>query len=201
MRKGRGAVSTTKTIHREIVMQINLMRTRKRRAISLILSATILIVFLNSAKAAAITIVALGASSTEGWGIGQQAAYPALIEARLKARGYDAHVINAGAPLMSTSGMLANLNPTVPNGTTVVLLDTVPASDRVNGLSEAQSKANINSIVSSLRARNIKTIIVDLVPLFSKGIVQPDGHLSAQGHQAAATMLLPRIIAAIGRRP
>jgi acyl-CoA thioesterase I len=174
---------------------------RKRRAISLIFSMTILIAFLTSGRAVAITIVAIGASSTGGWGVGQQAAFPALIEARLKARGYNAHVINAGGLLTSTSVMLANLNTTVPNGTSLVLLDTAPLSDRINGLSEAQSKENINSIVSYLRARNIKTIIVDLAPLASMGFVQLDGvHPSAQGHEAEATMLLPRIIATIGRR-
>ena len=172
----------------------------KWRTVSLSLSTIILIAFLNSARAAATTIVALGASSTGGWGVGQQAAYPALIEARLHARGYDAHVINAGGLLTSTSVMLANLNTTVPNGTSIVLLDTAPLSDRINGLSEAQSKENINSIISCLRARNIKTIIVDL-PLVSEGFVQLDGiHPSAQGHEAAATNLLPRVIAAIGRQ-
>jgi len=171
---------------------------RKRRTILLILSTTILIAFLNSARAAAITIVALGASSTGGFGVGQQAAYPALIEARLRARGYDAHVINAGGILTSTTVMLADLDTTVPNGTSVVLLDTASTSDRMNGLSEAQSKENIDSIISCLRARNIKTIIVDL-PLASKGFVQWDGiHPSARGHEAAATTLFPRIIAAIG---
>jgi acyl-CoA thioesterase I len=183
-------------------MQINFMKSREWRAILLILSATIFIAFLGSAKATAITIVALGASSTEGWGVGQQSAYPALIEARLKARGYDVHVINAGSPLNSTAGMLANLDTTVPNGTSLVLIDTVPLNSRINGLTPAQSKANIDSIISRLRARKIKTIVVDLIPIFSKGFIQPDGlHLSAQGHEATATMLLPRVVAAIGRRP
>jgi acyl-CoA thioesterase I len=174
--------------------------SRKSRAFSVILSTTILIAFLNSARAAAVTIVALGASSTGGWGVGQQAAYPALIEESLKARGYDAHVINAGGLLTSTSVMLANLNTTVPNGTSVVLLDTAPLSDRINGLSRAQSKENVSSIISYLRARNIEIIMVD-VPSVSEGFVQLDGvHPSAQGHETAAMNLLPRVMAAIGRR-
>ena len=96
--------------------------------------------------------------------------------------------------------MLANLNTTVPNGTSVVLLDTARLSDRINGLSEAESQENIKSIVRRLRARNIQTVIVDL-PLVSEGFVQLDGvHPSALGHELAAANLLPRIFAAIGRR-
>ena len=56
-----------------------------------------------------VKIVALGASNTEGWGVSPSEAYPARLQALLKARGIDATVINAGIAGDTTGGMMARL--------------------------------------------------------------------------------------------
>jgi acyl-CoA thioesterase-1 len=95
--------------------------------------------------------------------------------------------------------MLARLNTTVPNGTRLVIIDQTTA-DPIYGVSQAQSAANFRAMVISLRSRNIKTVLADLRPIYSRGLVQPDRiHLSARGHYAAAAMLLPQVIAAISK--
>jgi acyl-CoA thioesterase-1 len=55
---------------------------------------------------AARTIVAMGDSLTEGWGVEEELAYPARLEARLRSAGYDVRVINAGVSGETSSGAL-----------------------------------------------------------------------------------------------
>ena len=59
-----------------------------------------------AADAAPLRIVAIGASNTHGWYVGNRGAYPALLQALLKAKGIDAQVTNAGVPFDTTAGML-----------------------------------------------------------------------------------------------
>ena len=71
----------------------------------------------HGVAAAPLKIAAIGASNTAGWGVGSQKAFPAQLEALLKARGYDAHVVNAGVSGSTTSGMLGRIDSAVPAGT------------------------------------------------------------------------------------
>jgi len=57
-----------------------------------------------------VTIVALGASNTEGWRVFASEAYRAKLQAVLNARGIDATAMNAGIPSDATGGMLARLD-------------------------------------------------------------------------------------------
>lgn len=54
-----------------------------------------------------VTIVALGASNTEGWGVLASEAYPAKLRTLLNARGIDATVKNAGIAGDTTGWQLA----------------------------------------------------------------------------------------------
>ena len=67
-------------------------------------------------------VVCLGASNTAGKGVSQQEAYPAQLEAMLRARHYDGRVANAGVSGDTTWGMLNRLDAAVPDGTRVVIL-------------------------------------------------------------------------------
>jgi len=147
------------------------------------------------AAAAPLNIVALGASNTSGWGVGSQSAYPALLEAMLKAKGYDAHVINQGQSFDTTAGMLRRMDSAVPRNTSVVILNPGGNDLRFFG-TEEQRAANIGAIMSRLRARNIKVIAFEnsIVP---SNLYQWDGiHFKTEGHNVVATYLLPRVIAA-----
>ena len=58
------------------------------------------------ASAEAATIVALGASNTYGKGVARNQAYPAQLEAILRAKGSNVRVVNAGINGDTTEGML-----------------------------------------------------------------------------------------------
>jgi acyl-CoA thioesterase-1 len=158
------------------------------------------------ADAATVNIVALGASQTYGKGTGAHAggvpqarAYPAQLEALLRAKGIDAQVKNAGIPGDTTGGMLARLNSAVPNGTQIVILQT-GGNDARQGVG-AEAGGNTAQIVGKLKARGIKVILFDRPSAYArKSMRDPDGqHYNAQGHAAIAAGLLPQVIAAIGR--
>src|ERR1700722_13988262 len=78
--------------------------------------------FLAMTTADAATIVALGASNTAGKGVSSSEAYPAQLEAILRARGLSVTVVNAGISGDTTEGMLGRLDQAVPDGTSAVIL-------------------------------------------------------------------------------
>ena len=59
--------------------------------------------------ASAATVVALGASNTYGKGVARNQAFPAQLEAILRAKGLNCHVVNAGISGDTTRGLRTRL--------------------------------------------------------------------------------------------
>ena len=152
---------------------------------------------LSFGSAHAATIVALGASNTFGKGVAREQAYPAQLEAILRARGHDARVINAGVNGETTGEMLRRLDQAVPNGTSVVILQP-GGNDRRKG-AEAERAGNISQIRNKLEGRGIRVVILENNML--RGLPhQPDGqHLTPEGYRALAQSLAARVTSAMGR--
>ena len=166
---------------------------------SLLIAVALLAIAANLTSAAAAQIVAFGASNTAGYGVGSDQAWPARLEAMLRASGYQASVANAGISGDTTVGMLERLDAAVPEGTQLVILAIFPYNDAGKGISAAEHEANIQKIVGRLRARGIRTI--SAIPYVSGLPTQSDRiHLTAEAHAALAARLLPHVIAAIGSR-
>lgn len=147
------------------------------------------------AAAAPLKIVAIGASNTSGWGVGEQAAYPARLQALLRARGINAQVINAGVPFETTSGMLARIDTAVPKGTHLVIIQPGGNDLRFLGSRERRT-ANINAMVAKLRKRGIRSIVFD--PVFPSEYYSWDRiHFNAEAHGRIAQTLAPQVAAAL----
>jgi acyl-CoA thioesterase-1 len=143
-------------------------------------------------------IVAIGASNTHGWYVGNHGAYPAQLQALLRAKGIDAQVTNAGVPFDTTAMMLRRIDKDVPNGTELVILQPGGNDLRFLG-SKQQRAANIAEMERRLRARSIKLVLYDdEIPLryYTIDFI----HLTREGHAMIAAALLPRVIALIERR-
>jgi len=150
----------------------------------------------TDAYAQSATIVAFGASNTRGKGVSPSQAWPAHLDALLRARGVNASVINAGIDGDTSCGMLARMDSAVPPGTRVVILQPSGHNDRRKGCSGLQ--ANVARMKSRLAARMISVIHMDFIGRLKRRYEQPDGiHLSAEGHVKAAAMILPQVLAAI----
>jgi acyl-CoA thioesterase-1 len=153
-----------------------------------------------------VNIVALGPSNTYGHGIGKHSggvssrteAYPAQLEAMLRAKGYDAHVTNAGIPGDTTAGMLARLDRDTPAGTQIVII--MPGGNDVRkGGTKAEAQQNVARMKQILAHRGIRVIVLDHV---GRGVPpsarSPDGmHFNAHGYHVIAARVLPQVIADI----
>jgi acyl-CoA thioesterase-1 len=163
-----------------------------------------LVTFAPAAEAAHVTIVALGASNTYGQGRGRtnggvspSQAWPAQLQALLRARGLDATVKNEGVPGDTTGGMLARLNSAVPDGPALVILQP-GGNDRRRGQGGARA-GNIADVKSRLAARHIKVLVLGhMGQIAGRATRDPDGqHFNAQGHAAIARSLVPRVMAVV----
>lgn len=153
---------------------------------------TALAVFAPAAAGAA-TIVALGASNTYGKGVARNQAYPAQLEAILRAKGVNVRVVNAGINGDTTEGMLRRLDQAVPNGTSAVILQP-GGNDRRKGSPDRTSE-----IQSRLSARGIPVIMVANGTF--RGLPhQPDGqHLTPEGYHMLAEHVASEVAGVIGR--
>ncbi|MCC8940836.1 MULTISPECIES: GDSL-type esterase/lipase family protein [Bradyrhizobium] len=157
--------------------------------------ALVFVVAICGSRAADAQIVALGASSTAGYGVGASAAFPALLEAMLRARGRPMSVSNAGVSGDTTGGMLARLSSVVPAGTKIVILQ-IAGNDAMKGMSATAAAANRAEIRRQLHARGIRTIEADgyVAAALRSGLRQADGiHMTAEGHRRVAEQLAAQI--------
>jgi len=145
-------------------------------------------------------IVALGASQVAGYGVGAAAAFPAQLEALLKANGHDVTVLNAGSSGDTSAQVLARLDSAVPAGTSVVLLGAFIVNDHRTGISPATSGANMAMIESRLRAKGVNIIHVNFQNLPPSSFQADRVHLNRQGHALMAQRLLPQVIALLGAK-
>src|SRR4051812_41425024 len=97
------------------------------------------------ARADPVRIVAVGASNTSGWGVGEENAFPARLEALLRAQGFEAYVTNAGSAGDTTSAMLRRIDSAAPDGTALVILQPGGNDLRFFGTRENR-QANIAAI-------------------------------------------------------
>ena len=143
------------------------MKSRGLRFGTLGCLAFLVISYFGVASADAATIVALGASNTYGKGVARNQAYPAQLEAILRAKGLNVRVVNAGINGNTTEGMLGRLDGIVPNGTSAVILQP-GGNDRRKGRPDRTAE-----IQSRLSARGIPVII--LANNMAEGFASPAG--------------------------
>jgi acyl-CoA thioesterase-1 len=145
------------------------------------------------APAGAATVVALGASNTYGKGVARNQAYPAHLEAILRAKGASVRVVNAGINGDTTEGMLHRLDRAVPNGTSAVILQP-GGNDRRKGSPDRTSE-----IQNRLSARGIPVIMIANSTF--RGLPhQPDGqHLTPEGYHMLAEYVASQVAGVIGR--
>jgi acyl-CoA thioesterase-1 len=158
-------------------------------------SIIILLLTLASIASADAQIVVLGASSTAGYGVGAAAAFPAQLEAVLRAKGRPMSVSAAGVSGDTTGGMLARLSSAVPAGTRIVILQ-IAGNDAMKGMSPVAAAANRAEIRRQLHARGIRTIEADgyVMSALRSGLRQADGiHMTAEGHRRVAEQLAASI--------
>ncbi len=106
-------------------------------------------------------IVVLGDSLVAGFGLKPSDAFPAQLERALKARGHAVEVINAGVSGDTTAGGLARVTWAVPEQTGAVILE-LGANDALRGLDPTRAKANLDKIITALKASGAEVLLAGM---------------------------------------
>lgn len=114
--------------------------------------------FAAPAYAQTIKIVAFGDSLTAGFGLTASEAFPAQLEAALKKRGHDVAVANAGVSGDTSTGGLARLDWSIPDGTDAVIL-ALGANDMLRGIDPDLTRKSLDEALGRLKARKIEVLI------------------------------------------
>jgi acyl-CoA thioesterase I len=106
-------------------------------------------------------IIAFGDSLVAGLGVATEAAFPSVLQEKLRAEGYNVAIINAGVSGDTTSGGLARLDWTLAGGADGVILE-LGANDMLRGIDPDITKAALDAMLAKLKAMNIKVLIAGM---------------------------------------
>jgi acyl-CoA thioesterase-1 len=182
--------------------------------------AALAVLFALSAATAArpVHIVAFGDSASAGYLVARGKAYPAQLQAALRAKGYDAVMENAGVNGDTAAGALARFDRAIGPDTDVAIVE-FGTNDVRRGASPATLRARMSELIRSLRARQIEVLVLGLGRLdlsataaasgvaYAQWSLPPgryrarDGqHFNAEGYAILVARMLPQVEALIARR-
>ncbi len=114
------------------------------------------------------TIVAVGDSLTAGYGVNEADAYPARLEKKLQAAGFNWRVVNAGISGETSSGTLSRVNWVLRLKPDIVILET-GANDGLRGIDPQVTKKNIAETVRILKEKRVTVILAGMRMVTSMG--------------------------------
>jgi acyl-CoA thioesterase-1 len=103
-------------------------------------------------------IVALGDSLTAGLGLPQDQAFPAQLEAALKARGTEARIVNAGVSGDTAVAALKRLDWALPEDASAVIIE-LGGNDALQGIPPEGTKAALAAIIETVKARGLPILL------------------------------------------
>jgi acyl-CoA thioesterase I len=115
----------------------------------------------GQADAKPIKLVAFGDSLTAGLGLPATSAFPAKLEAALRAKGYKVDVINAGVSGDTVADGLARVDWSIPDGTDAVIVE-LGANDALRGLDPKLARSGLDEIVKRLRQRHVEVMLAGM---------------------------------------
>ena len=96
------------------------------------------------------TILFMGDSLTAGYGVGNDRAFPALIQEKLDEEGYAYRSMNAGVSGETSAGGLSRINWLLKRPVDIFVLE-LGANDGLRGQSVKATKANLKSILARVK--------------------------------------------------
>lgn len=109
-----------------------------------------------------IKIVGFGDSLMAAYNLQADEGFPARLEAALRARGHDVSIIDSGVSGETTSGGLARIDWSVPEGTDAVLLE-LGANDALRGLPPEKTRDNLEAMIVRLKQRGIAVLLAGML--------------------------------------
>ncbi len=150
-------------------------------------------------------VLALGDSLFAGYGLEQAESYPAKLEAALRARGINARIANAGVSGDTSAAGLQRLAFTLNSQQQApeLVLISLGGNDMLRGLPPAQTRANLDTILTELGKRNIRAVLMGMLapPNLGADFARDFGTIYpalARKHDAA---LVPFFLQAVQGKP
>src|SRR5262245_58299464 len=103
-------------------------------------------------------VVAFGDSLTAGFGVAPAQAYPARLEARLRAEGYRYRVVNAGVSGDTSAGGLRRVDWALKSGPDVAIV-VLGANDGLRGQDLRALGANLTEIVARFQGAGARVLL------------------------------------------
>lgn len=117
------------------------------------------------------TILALGDSLTAGYGLPVTDSYPSQLEAKLREKGYNYKLINAGISWDTTAGLLSRLDWALEGvsppekggeGRLSLVILCIGANDAFQGKSVEDIEKNLRQIIEKIQAKNIPILFAGM---------------------------------------
>jgi len=109
--------------------------------------------------AASRRILILGDSLTSGYGgVGEDRAYPALIQGRVDSLGWSFRVVNAGLSGDTSAGGVRRITWLLRRPIDILVL-ALGANDGLRGIDPDHTRANLQAIIDSVRNENPATVV------------------------------------------
>jgi acyl-CoA thioesterase I len=107
-------------------------------------------------------ILDIGDSLTSGYGLPPEQAFPARLEAWLRQKGIEAHVVNAGVSGDTTASGLALLDWLLADKPDLVIL-ALGGNDALRGIDPAAVRNNLDKMIEKVEAGAAKVVLLGMI--------------------------------------
>jgi acyl-CoA thioesterase I len=107
-------------------------------------------------------ILAFGDSLTEGYGLEKAQSYPSLLQERLKEKGYNYRVVNAGISGDTSAGGVNRISAALTDENVKIMILELGANDMLRGQDLNITKRNLAAIIEKAQAKNIEVILAGM---------------------------------------
>ncbi|MCA0339031.1 arylesterase [Shinella sp. 838] len=113
-------------------------------------------------RAEPVKLVGFGDSLMAGYQLPAADAFPVKLEKALRENGYEIEIANAGVSGDTSSGGLARLDWSIPEGTQGVILE-LGANDALRGIPPEETEKNLDAMLTRLKERGIAVLLAGML--------------------------------------
>lgn len=122
----------------------------------------ILLFFLTQAASGASTLLFLGDSLTEGYGVPKEKSYPSLVVSELKKKGLKIKLLNGSVSGSTTASGLSRLRWFLKAKPSILIL-ALGANDGLRGVKLSDSEKNLRGIIQLARDNKVKVVLAGML--------------------------------------
>jgi acyl-CoA thioesterase I len=148
-------------------------------------------------------LVVLGDSLTAGFGLPATDAFPVRLEAALRKAGHAVEVVGAGVSGDTSAGGLARLDWVLNSAKANFAIVELGSNDGLRGLDPAQMFANLDQILTRLKARGVKPLLAGMLapPNFGREYGQEFSAVFTRLAEKHGVLLYPFFLDGVAAQP